>query len=289
MSNNKQTTKTAFRARCRVALIGFASSSNGAVHVKVPDATYLLSSISWAGLHQRGRAWGTELSRVLVEDEIGANSVRWLCEQGMIIIDDLAEGRKFCIREDDLAGLQPGQRGTPRGLDLGYCVGVGQRHAPRETVGPHTQVCQALRIGPGQQRVDTGAWTPHVPREQGQVGDRRHPCPADVAARGSGGVDDRGCAGPPENLGGSAQSPGIHADLHEKLPDRASYYHQPVVLNISGFSVDEYGECCALADGHAEIIGRGEPDEEGQTYEIRVEPRHRDSLVQRFAGRIEAA
>jgi GTP-binding protein HflX len=39
--------------------------------------------------------------------------------------------------------------------------------------------------------------------------------------------------------------------------------------------------------GHAEIIGKDEPDEEGQTYEVRVEPRHRDSLVQRFAGRIE--
>ncbi len=41
--------------------------------------------------------------------------------------------------------------------------------------------------------------------------------------------------------------------------------------------------------GHAEIIGKDEPDNEGQTYEVRVEPRHRDSLVQRFAGRIEAA
>jgi GTP-binding protein HflX len=41
--------------------------------------------------------------------------------------------------------------------------------------------------------------------------------------------------------------------------------------------------------GHAEIIGKDEPDEEGQTYEVRVEPRHRDNLVQRFAGRIEAA
>jgi GTP-binding protein HflX len=40
--------------------------------------------------------------------------------------------------------------------------------------------------------------------------------------------------------------------------------------------------------GHAEIIGKDEPDEEGQTYEVRVEPRHRDGLVQRFAGRIEA-
>ncbi len=41
--------------------------------------------------------------------------------------------------------------------------------------------------------------------------------------------------------------------------------------------------------GHAEIIGKDEPDEDGQTYEVRVEPRHRDSLTQRFAGRIEAA
>ena len=41
--------------------------------------------------------------------------------------------------------------------------------------------------------------------------------------------------------------------------------------------------------GHAEIIGKDEPDDEGQTYEVRVEPRHRDSFAQRFAGRIEAA
>ena len=40
--------------------------------------------------------------------------------------------------------------------------------------------------------------------------------------------------------------------------------------------------------GHAEIIGKDEPDDEGQTYEVRVEPRHRDNFAQRFAGRIEA-
>ena len=38
---------------------------------------------------------------------------------------------------------------------------------------------------------------------------------------------------------------------------------------------------------HAEIIGKGESDDEGQTYEIRVEPRHNSALTQRFAGRIE--
>ncbi len=41
--------------------------------------------------------------------------------------------------------------------------------------------------------------------------------------------------------------------------------------------------------GHAEIIAREEPDEEGQTYEVRVDPRHRAAFTDRFAGRIEAA
>ena len=41
--------------------------------------------------------------------------------------------------------------------------------------------------------------------------------------------------------------------------------------------------------GHAEIIGRDEPDDDGQTYEVRVDPRHKASFAQRFAGRIEIA
>jgi len=40
--------------------------------------------------------------------------------------------------------------------------------------------------------------------------------------------------------------------------------------------------------GHAEIIHREEPDEEGQTYEVRVDPRQRAAFTQRFSGRIEA-
>jgi GTP-binding protein HflX len=40
--------------------------------------------------------------------------------------------------------------------------------------------------------------------------------------------------------------------------------------------------------GHAEIINREEPDDEGQTYEVRVDPRQRDAFTQRFGGRIEA-
>jgi GTP-binding protein HflX len=41
--------------------------------------------------------------------------------------------------------------------------------------------------------------------------------------------------------------------------------------------------------GHAEIISRDEPDETGQVYEVRVEPRHKAAFSQRFAGRIEGS
>ncbi len=40
--------------------------------------------------------------------------------------------------------------------------------------------------------------------------------------------------------------------------------------------------------GHAEIVGKDEPDDEGQTYEVRVDPRHKAAFSQRFSGRIEA-
>lgn len=39
--------------------------------------------------------------------------------------------------------------------------------------------------------------------------------------------------------------------------------------------------------GHAEIIGKDEPDENGQVYEVRVEARHKNAFTERFAGRIE--
>lgn len=38
--------------------------------------------------------------------------------------------------------------------------------------------------------------------------------------------------------------------------------------------------------GHAEIIGREEPDEEGQVYEVRVEPRFKAAFAERFGDRI---
>lgn len=50
------------------------------------------------------------------------------------------------------------------------------------------------------------------------------------------------------------QNPGVDAVLAEKVPQLKKFYHQPIVLNISGFAIDEYVECCAKADGHGEII-----------------------------------
>jgi GTP-binding protein HflX len=38
--------------------------------------------------------------------------------------------------------------------------------------------------------------------------------------------------------------------------------------------------------GHAEIISREEADDEGQVFEVRVEPRHKQAFAQRFGGRI---
>ncbi|HEV7278093.1 MAG TPA: GTPase HflX [Devosiaceae bacterium] len=40
--------------------------------------------------------------------------------------------------------------------------------------------------------------------------------------------------------------------------------------------------------GHAEVIGRAESDDEGQVFEVRVEPRHKAAFAQRFAGRFES-
>ena len=38
---------------------------------------------------------------------------------------------------------------------------------------------------------------------------------------------------------------------------------------------------------NAEIIAKDEPDDEGQSYEVRVDPRHKAAFSQRFSGRIE--
>lgn len=39
-------------------------------------------------------------------------------------------------------------------------------------------------------------------------------------------------------------NPGIDSVIRRELPELRKIYHKPVIANISGFSVDEYKECC---------------------------------------------
>lgn len=41
------------------------------------------------------------------------------------------------------------------------------------------------------------------------------------------------------------QNPGIDAVIEKELPRMREVFHKPVIANISGFSIDEYVECCA--------------------------------------------
>ena len=44
------------------------------------------------------------------------------------------------------------------------------------------------------------------------------------------------------------QNPGIDKVISEELPKLRKIFHKPVVANISGFSIDEYVECCGRID-----------------------------------------
>ncbi len=50
------------------------------------------------------------------------------------------------------------------------------------------------------------------------------------------------------------QNPGIHKVIEEELPKAAMAFKKPLIANISGFSIDEYRECCRLIDTQ-ECIG----------------------------------
>ncbi|MGI6664328.1 MAG: dihydroorotate dehydrogenase [Christensenellaceae bacterium] len=44
------------------------------------------------------------------------------------------------------------------------------------------------------------------------------------------------------------QNPGIHAVIEEELEALKGFYKQPLIANISGFSIEEYVYCCRLID-----------------------------------------
>lgn len=49
------------------------------------------------------------------------------------------------------------------------------------------------------------------------------------------------------------QNPGVHAVIAEELPKLARCYDKKVIANVSGFSVGEYAEVCALLDAEAQV------------------------------------
>ncbi len=49
------------------------------------------------------------------------------------------------------------------------------------------------------------------------------------------------------------QNPGVEHVLAEELPAMAVFFHKPVMANVSGFSVAEYAETCAMLDEASQV------------------------------------
>lgn len=49
------------------------------------------------------------------------------------------------------------------------------------------------------------------------------------------------------------QNPGIDAVISQELPKMRAAFHGPIIANISGFSVDEYRECCRRIQGAEQV------------------------------------
>lgn len=49
------------------------------------------------------------------------------------------------------------------------------------------------------------------------------------------------------------QNPGIDKVIAEELPHLRQIFHNPIVANISGFSLEEYEECCAKIDKEEQV------------------------------------
>lgn len=49
------------------------------------------------------------------------------------------------------------------------------------------------------------------------------------------------------------QNPGIDAVIAEELPALKKIFHKPVIANISGFSIEEYAQCCEKIDQQEQV------------------------------------
>ena len=108
MTQMKPTTKQ--NGKARLSMVGFIQLTEiNSIIARVPGATYLLNNRMWGILIRSRQVFGTEINRVELENQMQANSVFWSIKNGAVIIEDLAESRKFCIREDDLMNISHGQ------------------------------------------------------------------------------------------------------------------------------------------------------------------------------------
>lgn len=49
------------------------------------------------------------------------------------------------------------------------------------------------------------------------------------------------------------QNPGVRHVIAHELPELGKFFHKKVIANVSGFSLEEYAECCALLEREAQI------------------------------------
>ena len=49
------------------------------------------------------------------------------------------------------------------------------------------------------------------------------------------------------------QNPGIDAVIERELPRLRTFFHKPVIANISGFSIEEYAYCCERIDKEEQV------------------------------------
>ena len=49
------------------------------------------------------------------------------------------------------------------------------------------------------------------------------------------------------------QNPGVDMVIERELPELRKIFHKPIIANISGFSIDEYAECCEKMDKQEQV------------------------------------
>lgn len=50
------------------------------------------------------------------------------------------------------------------------------------------------------------------------------------------------------------QNPGAECVVNEEIPQLRSHFHQPIIGNICGFSIEEYVECCKMVSPKVDLI-----------------------------------